>query len=104
MGGESENYEDKYDHGPKGFKGAGDLVLQFKMAVNRIGRGNPGHAEALAAYEAFLLHIGWKRRDGLTTERSEWSPTTIRIGAEAPFTACAAQRGRGWPIAASSLN
>jgi hypothetical protein len=38
------------------------------MAVNRIGRGNPGHAEALAAYEAFLLQIGWKRRDGLTTE------------------------------------
>jgi hypothetical protein len=36
--------------------------------VNHIGRGNPGHAEALAAYDAFLLQIGWKRQDeGLVT-------------------------------------
>ena len=68
MGGNSQNYEKKYDQPPKGFDGAGDLVILFRNTVNRIGRGNPGHAEALAAYDAFLLQIGWKRQgDGLVT-------------------------------------
>jgi hypothetical protein len=67
MGGDSENYDEKYDHGAKGFPGAGHLVLQFKMTVNRIGRGNRGHTEALAAYDAFLHAIGWKRKGGLMT-------------------------------------
>jgi hypothetical protein len=68
MAGESENYEEKYDLRPKGFPGAGHLVVLFRNTANRIGRGNRGHAEALAAYDAFLLQIGWKRQgDGLVT-------------------------------------
>jgi hypothetical protein len=64
----SANYDQKYDAPPLGFPGAGRIVRQLKMAVVRLGVAHPSYAAALAAYDAFLRQIGWKRRNGLTTE------------------------------------
>jgi hypothetical protein len=64
----SVNYDKKYDQGPLGFPGAGRIVRQLKMAVVRLGVAHPSYAAALAAYDASWHAIGWKRRNGFTTQ------------------------------------